>query len=168
MRFKGRIDLRAADFIVDKLDELMKPTTQADAKEIGDACLKEMKSLISKGISPIKGTGIPSRFPSYKNPDRYPGKRKSKSPVNLKLSGDMMNDLDYDVVKSASGYSAQLGYSSSKEQVKELGHREGANGQPIRPTVPQGNLGETFASSIQNVYLSLLNAVIDRVARRKQ
>lgn len=167
MKFTGRVDLRAADNLIRKLEELEKPVTQADAKEIGNACLKEMKSLIAKGTSPVRGAGISSRFAPYKNPDKYPGKRKAHVPVNLRLTGKMLDDLDVSIEKSVSGYAPALGYSSSSEQVKERGHREGANKQPKRPTIPQGRSGETFAPSIQAVYISLLNSIVNRIARRK-
>ncbi len=174
IRFKARLDKRAAEFVVKKLTDLEKPVTQADARTISKQALSEMKSMISRGLSPIKGPGIQTRFPRYKNPDKYPGKKKPKSPVNLELSGAQMRDLKSTVVKAAAGYAVEIYYTDGTDKngvsskIKEQGHREGANGQPKRPTIPMKKLGESFASSIQNVYLKVLGSAISRISRRKQ
>jgi hypothetical protein len=167
IQFKNRIDLSALKGVKKKLQDLGRGLTQSEADEVGRKALSEMKSLISRGVSPISGGGYGGKFPAYKNPDKYPGKRKSKTPVNLKLKGDFLDDLDYSVVKGKSGYAAEIGYSSPKEKLKEKGHREGANGQPERPTIPIFNRGEKFARSIQDAFLKVVFDAVDKVARRK-
>lgn len=167
IRFRGRLDTRASQLVKDKLKALERPVTRADAQDIARESLSEMKALIAAGVSPVKGAGLPARFPRYKNPKRYPGRRKPVTPVNLYLTGAMLADLTARVVSSAAGFAAEIGYSTSKSKAKERGHREGANGQPIRPTIPQASSGETFATSIQQVYLKYLASAIDRLARRR-
>lgn len=167
IRFKGRLDTRAVESVRKKLEDLQKPITQKDAKDIANQCLSEMKDLISRGKSPIAGPGIDSNFPKYKNPKRYPGNKKPHSPVNLELTGKMLKDLKGRAVEAGSGYAAEVYYSDAKQKIKEKGHREGANDQPKRPTIPIANLGETFAKSISRVYLKIFSEAVSKIARRK-
>lgn len=167
IRFRARIDKRSSEIVVKKLQALQDPVTKIDAKDIGEQSLSKMKELISKGISPVKGPSLSTRFPAYLHPERYPGNRKNKSPVNLYLTGKFLADLQSKVINTASGWRAEIGYNKQSEKVKEKGHRHGANGQPSRPTIPQVGLGETFASTIQQVYLKLFNSSIKRIIDRK-
>lgn len=130
--------------------------SRSDARTLGEGIVKEMRALISKGISPIKSFG---RFPAYKSPKEgypasvkksYPSKRTT--PVNLKLTGRMLADLGYSVTKKG----IEIGYSSRDAIEKERGHREGANGQPERPTIPIAKFGEEFAQKIQDIYLKVV------------
>jgi hypothetical protein len=132
-----------------KLQGLKKPVDQATANQVGKEVVAEMKSMISKGISPIFGNG---RFPTYKNPKRYPGDIKSRTPVNLKLTGDFQDSLRFTTFVNPSGFGTRVGYDGDKEQLKEQGHREGVNGQPKRPTIPNQDSGERFASRIELIY----------------
>ena len=45
-----------------------------------------------RGVSPVQGQG---KFKKYKNTSKYPGKLKAKSPVNLILSGEMLEAISY-------------------------------------------------------------------------
>lgn len=119
-----------------------------------------MKSLIGSGRSPIKGRG---RFPRYKNPKKYPGSRKSDSPVNLRLTGDFLDDLTYDTNPSGDGYTTDIGYFTEESRKKEEGHRAGANGQPKRPTIPARN--ETFVNQIREEILKIYEKRIRRLIR---
>ncbi len=49
-----------------------------------------IKPMISSGISPVRGH---NRFAPYKNPDKYPGEKKNKRPVNLEMTGEMMRNF---------------------------------------------------------------------------
>lgn len=136
---KIRVD--ASD--IKRLAEFVKKTSlsKSQVQDIGEGTVSLMKSQISKGISTIAGGG---RFPAYKNPARYPGKLKRQRPVNLYLTGDMLAAL---TVKADSPRAFTLGYFESSEAIKEHGHRDGANGQPRRPTIPEGS--EEFNQTIQ-------------------
>ena len=109
-----------------------------------DDVVKSVKDNVRKGISPI-GTG--GRLPSYKNPSRYPGKRKSPRPVNLKLTSRFLADLKSRIVLSARGFKVLVGFRTQSEIVKEEGHRDGAGGQPKRPVIPLAN--EDFSRRIR-------------------
>lgn len=116
--------------------------------EIGQTILEEMQASIEQGSSPIKGRG---KFPRYKNPDKYPGDRKPHRPVNLYLTGQMLSSLRYSINKAK--VAVRIFYANRKAQLKELGHREGANGQPSRPTIPNDDeaLNQTISKRVQEL-----------------
>lgn len=114
-----------------------------DARELGETVILKMKNFISKGVSPV-GDGIryqgylrsndPNGYPSSVR-NRFPDKRAR--PVNLRLSGDFLNDLDVKVRSNVGGYAPEVGYFTQLSGLKEQGHREAIN-QPPRPTLPLG------------------------------
>ena len=122
--------------------------------EIGETIVDAMKKDISQGRSPIEGEGA---FPAYKKPDKYPGKRKPHRPVNLKLKGEMLSALQYRINQAK--IAVTILYRTRKAQLKELGHREGANRQPQRPTIPVDQ--ESFTPTIRKK----AQAVIDKAVR---
>lgn len=121
----------ASDFHGAKLERTL--------KRIGEEVVAEIKRTVAKGISPISG----KRFPAYKNPARYPGDRKPKRPVNLYLTGQMLGALAFRIKNGA----IDIYLRGAKANAKEQGHRDGANGQPKRPIIPQGD--ETLTRGIQ-------------------
>lgn len=138
--------------------------TQPEARDVGQRAVERMKRLISAGQSPIEGPGISARFAPYKKPERYPGKRKPHSPVNLRLTGEMLDDLHYGIRPDGEGgFVAEIGYTDTKQILKESGHREGQNGQPRRPTIPDPSRGESFVSSITDAYRKV---VLDAIRKR--
>lgn len=152
---KFKINKSAARAFNKKVEGIRTAFGERQAAALGDEVLKEMKDMISKGISPIEGNG---RFPAYKHqgvkgryPDsvkyKYPSKRDR--PVNLDLSGRMLKGLIRQTSRGKYGYGVVVGYFSRSESVKEQGHREGVNGQPSRPTIPAR--GEAFAIRIQRI-----------------
>ena len=153
---------------------------RSDLDDIGDAVIDEMKSAIAKGISPIKDAG---RFPAYKwaakkslarksgskkkQADRefkgkypysaqkkFPGKRER--PVNLKLSGEFLNNLKTTIKNKT----ILLGFFKKPFDDYELGHREGANDQPKRPIIPIS--GEEFTNSIYRRLVKAVQKVFDK------
>lgn len=143
------------------LNEIGKmPLDPATARTVGETVVGEMKTLVASGVSPIEGKG---KFPAYKNPRKYPGTRKSKTPVNLKLSGDFLNGLKHSPVKGEHGYEASIYYRSDQEP-KEKGHMEGANGQPKRPTLPVDK-GQEFTARIRLLYTNLIRERIFRLLK---
>lgn len=110
---------------------------------------------IKKGISPITG----KRFPAYKNPERYPGKRKPKRPVNLELTGEFLSALEF-TVRSGKNPTITIGFFDKENADKEKGHREGAGGQPKRPIIP--NSSESFSKKIT---IEITNEIADVLSR---
>lgn len=123
--------------------------------QVGKTIIAEMLQRIGSGISPITG----KRFPAYKNPKRYPGNRKPKRPVNLFLTGDFLNNLKFRI-KTGKIPVITILFSKKSEQIKELGHREGAGGQPKRPIIPRGN--ESFTDGILVSMRRALSRLLDK------
>lgn len=136
----------------------LKNLKKSHLEEIGKDYIAEIKARIARGISPLYG----NRFPAYKNPKRYPGKRKPKRPVNLKLTGDFLKSL---IVKVTTGSRPILTITFNKPKSfdKERGHREGANTQPKRPIIP--NNRETFSRGLLIEFDKILNKVLNKVLK---
>jgi hypothetical protein len=73
-----------------------KTIDKATGRVIGRALRKATIKSLSKGQSPVRGQ---KRLEKYKDPKKYPGKKKPKRPVNLKLSGAFYNSLSFIVKK---------------------------------------------------------------------
>lgn len=161
MADKFSIEFDLGDFskglesIVKLADEAVDKRT---ADVIGQTIVNEMKNLISKGTSPIKGN---KRFPAYLATKRgkdekkrgYPYNKQSKypskgtRPVNLTLSGEFLSNLQHRSERKGKSYDVKVGFRDQESIDKELGHRTGANGQPKRPIIPTTD--EEFAKVIQ-------------------
>lgn len=128
--------------------------------------LEMMKDRISKGISPIEGK---PRFPRYINPKNYPAKarknfpNKRNRPVNLFLSGRFLSELTARV--SPAQGRITIGFWSEYGKTLEDGHRNGANGQPSRPIIPEEN--ERFARSIRLSIIKLYEQAVLAYLRRR-
>jgi hypothetical protein len=158
-KFKIKIDHKDIQKLKDQIQNVKKAVDAKTAKRAGVAAIEVMKDLISKGISPIRGKG---RFPGYKNPNKYPGDRKAKRPVNLELTGEFLNSLEAKTVKGRFGEDTEVGYFNQESKDKEQGHREGHNGQLKRPTIPEGNeeLAIKVERAVEEVYVERLEEVI--------
>ncbi len=138
------------------------PADKKTAQKAGNAAIREAKRLISKGISPIRGSGS---FPAYINPSKYPGKKKPHSPVNLFLTGQQLRSLIAKAVRRRKTWAFTFGYlNSPKARKKESGHKDGVNGQPSRPTIPNPP-GETFHRRIVDAYIKEFRKRITRLTK---
>jgi hypothetical protein len=161
MSFKAKVHFDKLRAINAKFKGIKSPVDKATAAQVGVEVIEAMKALIAKGSSPIEGKG---KFPAYKDPDRYPGKRKPKRPVNLKLTGKFLDSLRAKVYQSRSGFGTEIGYLQS-QQHKEQGHREGANGQPKRPSLPSAR-GENFVESIVKIFSRIYKNKVREVTKK--
>jgi hypothetical protein len=136
-------------------------------EKAGNDAIKEIKELVAKGNSPIKGEG---RFPAYKNPktgypatvrNKYPSKKSR--PVNLYLSGKFLKQLKVKVNVERKP-KIQIGFFDQYGKTLEQGHREGANGQPSRPIIPAGN--ETFKPQVISTIKKLIAAAIKKMVAK--
>ena len=158
MPINTKVSVKGFQNLTKMLSELRKPIDRQTADEVGRQSVDEMKDMISKGISPLNSGG---RFPGYKNPSKYPKGKKPNTPVNLYLSGDFQNSLTHKVKTSEFGFDTEIFYEGRDEDAKESGHRDGANGQPKRPTIPQGS--ESFAQRVIRVFSSIYKARINKI-----
>lgn len=158
-----------------KLSDGMKKMSKQELMQVGEEILEQILDDVSKGVSPIKGRG---RFPRYKDTDKYPGDKNSETrkkfpnkrsrPVNLWLSGDFLSNLEAFTksnwrkdIFGRLGYSLFVGFRDQLSKLKEKGHRDGVNGQPERPIIPEGN--EEFSKK----YLLRLKDGIAKVLNKK-
>lgn len=135
-------------------------------KQLQDEVIEQtIKPLIASGVSPVEGYEK-RRFTKYKDPKKYPAKKKSRSPVSLYLTGVM---LSWYKAYKISGNIVRLGIPSSAPQdVKDraLGNnlgtvtKEGTEGVPARRFIPQE--GETYRISVLR---RLKKVYAERIAR---
>lgn len=135
------------------LDVKRNPVTRSAGSLAGKMVVDEMKRFISRGRSPIKGSG---KFPRYKNVSRYPAGRKPNVPVNLRLTGRFLADLRSKSIRNGT----EIFINSQESIKKEDGHRKGANSQPKRPIIP--DQGETFTDAILGKAISVFEKDIAR------
>lgn len=162
MGIKVNITTDGLTQVLRELEKLKDPVDQATADKVGEEVVAEMKSLIASGKSPIAAKG---NFPRYINPKKYPGTKKPKSPVNLFLTGKFLNALRASTKKGSTGIDTYVGFRSSAQAEKERGHRDGANGQPERPIIPQGE--ESFVLSIRNIIRKIYEERIAVLTKKK-
>jgi len=162
-----KIDIKKIEAFRKRIEQLKAPIDKETAKATANQIVIEMKNLISKGISTVRGAGLASRMPRYKNPDKYPGKRKNKRPVNLYLTGHMLSNLQSWFEKSKNGFNSWIGYKNKFAGDKERGHAEGVNSQPKRPTIPDTQSKETFAAKIDLIVTRNYGKKIKELTKKK-
>ena len=133
-----------------------------EGQKMANAAVDQMKDLITSGNSPIKGYG---KFPPYKDPAKYPGGRKSATPVNLILSGKFLSALKGQFRRQGENAGLTIGYTTEYARKLESGHREGVNEQPKRPTIPESN--EEFVPAIKNALVEKFKELLTKVMREK-
>ncbi len=136
--------------------------TQDDVQHIANMLRDESKEMIAAGISPVRGE---RKLAKYKNPKSYPGDLKNKSPVNLKLTGEMLDWLRA-VKKSETIIEFGIPKNAPTEvQARARYHQEGTENMAARPFIPSGD-GQEFAMSImaklKAIYSRRLSAIIKK------
>lgn len=150
------------------LSEVPAKAALTSNRKIAELARKKILDLVSKGISPIEGNG---RFEAYKPKEKnkrypetvkrdYPAKRRR--PVNLTLSGKFLRALKA-FPKTVNIIS--IGFFSTYGETLEQGHREGANGQGVRPIIPSES-GESFTKAIRAAILKEYREAIQRYLKR--
>ena len=150
MNVKVKLKIRA---------DILKAVSDSRTKDIVSKKLISMiKEFISKGISPVKGG---RRFVGYKNPAKYPAELKSKRPVNLYLSGDMLAALKfYPLSKTA--FSIAIKGDQGK---KAAAHNNGTDKLPPRhfmPTERGEEFNVTITRKLRDLYARILFDIIKR------
>ena len=175
LKFTAKVDQAALKNVQEKFEDLSKPIAKTTANKLGKAIVDEMKNMIAKGSSPIRGHG---KFSAYRGQYRKQiqkkgyvsvgGKKVSKKlrPVNLKLTGDFLKSLKSKAIIAKTGYMASIGFRGKKSQNKERGHREMANNQGFRPIIPQAPK-ERWAQRIQAIIIDFFNSDVRKIAKRK-
>lgn len=144
---------------LDSLEEIKAAATSPRVKRrLAEEFIPEVKKFILRGISPVFGE---RRYTAYKNPDKYPAGRKPKRPVNLKLSGDMLDALTF---RDRAGTGFELGWFGGKQGKKAYNHNNGDT-VPERRILPDKK-GERFNASltrfVRDFYIRLNSDILKR------
>ena len=154
--FKIKVSSKLRAVLINKLQKTVDEQFVQDMqREVID---NTIKPLIAAGVSPVDSVEGSRRFVGYKDPEKYPGTQKSKRPVNLFLSGKMLQW--YKAVK-ISGVRISLGIPTTADneiKVRAQANNEGtAEGIPPRRFIPLR--GESFR-------VSVMRKIKDLYARR--
>lgn len=158
--------------IIKKLKEINRPRY---SKALGNLIIVQAKEFIARGISPVRGYG---RFVEYSGQSRrrnnknnmtgYPYDvmkdfpNKKVRPVNLELSGDMLDALEVKALDSG----LRVGIFDSKQREKAEKHNDGDSTKniPRRHFWPTRE-GEEFAVSIQRAIKDFYSDLLDKIIR---
>ena len=169
---KTNIDSKDLSKVIEEVNEYVakigENISAADRMKLGASAMKEMKDLVSKGISPVLEAG---RFPGYLKPEKYPGrgknykKGKRNRPINLKLSGDFMGSLENWIGPTGN---PTIGFKNELSKKKEEGHRKGSSKKhpeiTKRPVIPNKN--ENFALRITKVISDGLTKLVEEYYKK--
>ena len=141
-------------------------------RELGDKTIREMKRMIRKGNSPVKGE---RRFKGYAAQRReaksdYPRGNKFKKlgkrvrPVNLKLTGDMLSDLKWKSSRLGKMKIGVLGdrFSELKARVHNEGERRDIPQRKFIPFEKGDQFAQTIQKKIKDIHEKRLNAIIKK------
>lgn len=143
--------------------DIEKELEQINSKIVKENVATEVIGLIrdftAKGISPVKGE---RKFEAYKDPEKYPGDRKNRVPVNLRLTGDMMGALDFWITSS----SFFIGYKNYDDNYQKAeAHNYGTKHIPRRVFIPYEDgteFNETIMRRIRDIYSRALADIIKK------
>ncbi len=149
-------------------------------RKVGKTTIKEMKKMITRGVSPIKGRG---RFPAYAiqrgtlrekrqgippgsgYPDGIDG--KNRRPINLTLSGDMLDALSF---KEINNKSIDVGFLRGTSQDildRAKTHQKGDSTRniPQRRFIPAAE-GEDFKITIRRAINKIFENRLSKLIQR--
>jgi hypothetical protein len=159
-RAKGvtiKVDL---DFPTDQI--LDGPTVDEIGETIKDMSIKFMEA----GVSPVDG----KKFEKYKDTEKYPKNvrkhypDKKNSPVNLKLSGNLYESLNW-IKSGATTLTFGLLKPKGKADIYGEVHNEGLNGVAERkflPTAPKETFNRTILLEIQRLIAERISKIIKK------
>jgi len=114
----------------------------------------EIKQSIERGVSPVKGEGRFAKYSESYGDAIKAGKYKPKRvrPVNLKLTGVLLNSLKVLVIKSG----LRISFDN---KLADIHNREGAGKSKTKRRMLPTNNGEQFSRSITMRMKEVLNRV---------
>lgn len=153
------------------IKDLRKLTSSNYTDPIAENILEQMKDIIATGLSPIRSFG---RFEAYKAQKRNRGGKKSGypynvqkkfpgkkvRPVNLELSGDMLEALDYRNIREG----IEISIYKKAEAEKAKTHQQGTDLVPQRRFIPSTK-GEQFITSITVSIKKMFVEALDKIIR---
>lgn len=138
------------------IDDIKKEFIKSAKKDLQEIIVEEN---IKRGTSPVKGEGRYTKYSdSYKDAikgGRYKGESKKITPVNLTLSGKMLNSFKVESISSG----IRMIFKDKKAKYhNELG---AGKAKTIRKMLPLE--GESFSTKVSKQILDLLVAAVDKI-----
>jgi hypothetical protein len=154
----SQVKVRVSAPTIKKLKaELSSPSTQM---RMGHFIIEQMRSALKAGLSPVQGI---RRFAAYKNPPLYPGDLKAARPVNLELSGSMLDEM----TPFLRGEKLFIGYPrETKNAVVARAHQTGTKHMAQRRFMP-ASPGEKFNATITKRLRDYFARILSDILRRK-
>lgn len=151
------------------LDSIKKYLRDKGDQETGEVVISEMKKAIASGLSPVRNFGRFEEYAAQKKGWGYPLSvkkqfpDKSLRPVNLKLSGDMLDSLDTKKTKGG----VEVGVFAPDQAQKAKKHQAGDPGVnlPQRRFIP-ARKGEEFIVTITRAIRDSFAKAVDRALKR--
>lgn len=153
--------------VLKQLEKKIDKDIDTFSKEGGDILKGEIQTSVAKGISPLKSggnqTGGKARFQKYSTSysgaikkGQYSPYGKKTRPVNLKLSGKMMNSIKTKALQKG-GFS--LWFSS---KLAKYHNDEGAGKSKVKRKLLPSEAGEEFSRVILNKLRDKLEKLLNR------
>lgn len=158
--------------IIDDLIQLTK--NKAKAEVAGASVEAEIKGHIAKGVSPVKGKGKFAQYAKIRtHPSKYPDgvTGKNTQPVDLKLSGKMLDQLTHWVKRKKNKLSFVVGISpNAPSKIKKMAeaHNDGTlthKNVPQRKFIPNKK-GDKFNVTIDRKIKELLFGYIEDTIKK--
>lgn len=140
-------------------------------RRIGNEVVHAIKATIASGQSPVRGQGRFEEYAASRNKrqgkasgyplsvqKQYPGKKIR--PVNLFLSGDMIDDLQ----ARPNGAGIPIGFSNKEQADKAAKHNSGDK-VPVRRVLPNKR-GEEFTVGITRLVRDLYAEELERIIKK--
>jgi len=129
--------------------------------QVKQSIIPEIKNTILAGVSPVKGN---RRFAAYKDKVKYPGIRKPSRPVNLKLTGAMLNEYTSEIVDSKT---VRLGISkNASEEIKTYAEANNVGTEHIKARRFVPLRGEsynvTIMRKIKDLFAKRISTIINK------
>ncbi len=157
----AKVKVRTVGKIITEKLSASKSQVEAYKKALGESVVTEIKQFIARGQSPVLDEG---RFAPYKDKKKYPGDLKASKPVNLYLSGDMVNAIGF---KKNDGSSISVGLMTGDSEILKRAktHQEGTEFVAKRKFIPDGE-GDSFAVKIQRTIRNIQETFIDDLIKK--
>lgn len=158
--------------IIDQLRKLTKD--KAKAEVAGASVLAHVKGHIKRGVSPVKGEGKFKQYAKIRtHPKKYPDgiTGKNTQPVNLKLSGKMLDHLTHWINRKDLKMSFTVGINkNAPEKIKKMAEAHN-DGTLVNKNVPQRKFipnkkGDKFTVSIDRKIKELLFGYVEDTIKK--
>ena len=105
------------------------------------------------------------RYEKYKDKTKYPAKLKPSRPVNLRLTGKMLDSLEANVSTDKDGAHIYLNFKDADQAAKYTTHHNGLRGVPQRQILPYKR-GEKFSKVVEKEILKGFDKLVSKSLKK--